>query len=217
MKALIRTFVAATCLALSLPAGAQEGRANRAGEFDYYVLALSWAPSWCRTTRDTRDSNSCETGRKAGFTVHGLWPQFEQGWPADCPTNQTGPSRRQSRAMVDIMGSSGLAWYQWRKHGSCSGLSAAQYYDTIRKARAAIEIPELFSRLTRDVTLPAKVVEDAFLELNPDLTRNAITVTCQGRDLQEVRICLTKDLEPRDCAPDTRRDCARSMLMSPPL
>ncbi len=217
MKALIRTLVATACLALALPATAQDRRQNRAGEFDYYVLALSWAPSWCRNARDTRDSNSCDRGRKAGFTVHGLWPQFEQGWPKDCPTTASGPSRRQSREMVDIMGSSGLAWYQWRKHGSCSGLSAPQYYETIRQARAAIVIPEIFAQLDRDVSLPAKVLEDAFIEANPDLTRNGITVTCQGRDIQEVRICLTKDLEPRACAPDTRRDCTRSMLMSPPL
>lgn len=205
-------FAALLALLTATPLTAQ----HVSGRFDYYVLALSWAPSWCETTTDHRDSLSCDKGRGAGFTVHGLWPQYERGWPDNCPTTQHGPSRAQTRAMVDLMGSSGLAWYQWRKHGTCSGLSAQGYFDATREAAGRIAIPPIFSQLDRDVSLPARVVEDAFIEANPTLTRNAVTVTCQDRRLQEVRICLTRDLQPRDCAPDARRDCSRNMVMPPP-
>lgn len=184
-----------------------------AGDFDYYVLALSWSPSWCGATGDSRDAEQCDTGRKTDFIVHGLWPQYEDGWPQNCRTDERDPSRRESAAMDDIMGSGGLAWYQWQKHGRCSGLSARGYYDTIREAAKRVPIPEVFDGLDRDISLPPSVVEDAFIEANPNLTRDGITVTCQSEALQEVRICLTRDLEPRECAVDTRQDCGRSKIL----
>lgn len=213
---------ALTLLPLSGPAHAQSSNrdnsrgSNVAGQFDYYVLALSWAPSWCRSVRDPRDANSCDPGRRAHFVTHGLWPQHERGFPADCPTSFRNPSRAETQAMLDITGSSGLAWYQWRKHGRCSGLSAPGYFNAMRDATKSIRIPQVLSGLNRDIRLPARVVEDAFIEANPTLSRDAITVTCRGDDLQEVRICLTKDLSPRSCAPDTRRDCTRNMVMPAP-
>lgn len=184
-----------------------------AGRFDYYVLSLSWSPSWCRETGDARDADQCDIGRKVDFVVHGLWPQYERGWPQDCRTEERDPSRRESQRMADLMGSGGLAWYQWQKHGRCTGLSAAGYYDQIRAAADAIAIPEVFDDLGRNIRLPPKVVEDAFIEANPGLTRDGITVTCRAEALQEVRICLTRDLDLRDCAADVRRDCARPNIL----
>ncbi|MDO5622124.1 MAG: ribonuclease T2 [Paracoccus sp. (in: a-proteobacteria)] len=187
---------------------------DRAGDFDYYVLALSWSPAWCSATGDARRAEQCQIGRKTGFVVHGLWPQHERGWPQNCTTPERDPSRRESQAMGDIMGSGGLAWYQWQKHGRCTGLSAGRYYQATRDALAAVTIPQVFRTLSRDVRVPPSVIEDAFIEANPDMTRDGITVTCRAEDLQEIRICLNKDLTPRDCAPDTRRDCSRrSVLM----
>lgn len=200
------TAAALLALVLTLPAAC---RADQAGDFDYYVLALSWSPNWCRSTGDGRGAEQCDGGSGHDFVLHGLWPQYEQGWPANCPTVERDPSRRESQAMADIMGSGGLAWYQWQKHGRCTGLSAGRYYATSRMAFDAVTIPEVFAGLNRTITLPPKVVEDAFIEANPGFSRDGITVACQGEALQEVRICLTKDLKPRDCAPDSRRDCPR--------
>lgn len=184
-----------------------------AGEFDYYVLSLSWSPSWCRDTGDARDAEQCNLGRKTDFVVHGLWPQYERGWPERCATEERDPSRRDSQAMADVMGSGGLAWYQWQKHGRCSGLSSAAYYQAIRDAAAAVPTPQVFDGLPRDVSVPPRVIEDAFIETTPTLTRDGVTITCQGPALQEVRICLTKDLTPRDCAPDARQDCGRPNVL----
>lgn len=203
---------ALTAFALTLstcPAAAQDV----AGEFDYYVLALSWSPSWCRETGDERDASQCAVGRSTDFVVHGLWPQHERGWPQNCPTTERDPSRRDSADMAPVMGSGALAWYQWQKHGRCSGLSSAEYYQKIRDAAASVEVPEVFDDLAQDIALPPSVVEDAFIEANPRLGRDRITITCHGDVLQEVRICLTRDLQPRDCAADIRRDCPRPELL----
>lgn len=210
MRAFLNRVILAAAVVIGGPALARE---PVAGEFDYYVLALSWSSSWCSATGDSRDADQCDPGQGIDFVVHGLWPQYETGWPQDCATSERDPSRRESQAMADVMGSGGLAWYQWQKHGRCSGLSARGYYQAIRDAAESVEIPAVFDDLTRDVRIPPPVIEEAFIEANPDLTRDGITVTCQGEALQELRICLTRDLEPRSCAPDARRDCSRKSVL----
>ncbi|PZO67917.1 MAG: ribonuclease T [Paracoccus denitrificans] len=212
MKAILALVLGLTLAALAVPAAARDV----AGRFDYYVLSLSWSPTWCATDGQTGDNAQCDTGRRTAFVVHGLWPQYERGWPADCATTERPPSRRQTQAMADIMGSGGLAWYQWNKHGRCAGLSAADYFQTVRDAAAVATVPEVLRRLPRDVTLSKAVIEDAFIDANPDMTRDGITVSCQGPRLDEVRICLTRDLKPRACAPDAQRDCSRTMLLEAP-
>lgn len=189
---------------------------EQAGDFDYYVMALSWSPNWCALEGDGRGAPECAEGAGRGFTLHGLWPQHETGWPSYCRTTARDPSRADSAAMEDVMGSAGLAWYQWKKHGRCSGLSAADYYATARRAFAAITQPEVFGRIDTRLELPAEVVEAAFLEANPTLARDQITITCADGHIQEARICLTRDLQPRRCGPDVIRDCRmRDAVMEP--
>ncbi|MEL6533529.1 MAG: ribonuclease T2 [Pseudomonadota bacterium] len=189
---------------------------ERSGEFDYYVLALSWTPSWCAIEGDDRGAEQCEPDQGYGFTLHGLWPQFETGWPSFCPTSERAPSRSITGGMVDIMGSSGLAWHQWRKHGVCSGLSARDYFDLSRLAYTRVTRPALLRQVERDYRLPASVIEGAFMEENPDLSADMLTVTCREGRIQEVRICLSRELEPRICGADVRRDCTmQDALFSP--
>lgn len=205
-------LLAAAILAL-LTARAE---ADIAGEFDYYVLSLSWTPTWCALEGDGRDSPQCNPGLGFGFTLHGLWPQYDDGWPSFCPTSSRAPSRAQTGEMVDIMGSSGLAWHQWRKHGVCSGLSAEDYFALSRLAYERVVRPDLLRRLDREVRLPARVIEEAFLGANPGLEADMLTVTCRAGRVQEVRLCLTRELEPRVCGEDVVRDCTlQDAIFSP--
>jgi ribonuclease T2 len=201
----MRAVLALLCAATLATAARAEG--EQAGGFDYFVMALSWSPNWCALEGDARNAEQCDPRHDHGFTLHGLWPQYENGWPSFCRTTARDPSRAQSAAMADIMGSGGLAWYQWKKHGRCSGLSAQDYFALSRRAYGSIVMPEVFDRLDKDIRLPASVVEDAFIEANPTLPRDAITITCRAGMIEEARICLTDELQPRPCAADTRRDC----------
>jgi ribonuclease T2 len=190
--------------ALALPAKAQDV----SGAFDYYVLSLSWSPNWCALEGDSRNSPQCDADADFGWVLHGLWPQFETGWPADCRHTFSNPSRAETTAMADIMGTSGLAWYQWNKHGSCSGLSPHDYFALARLAFERITRPEVFRRLEDPITLPASLIEEAFIRDNPFLSPDKITITCRASRIQEARICLTRDLEPRRCGSDVIRDCS---------
>jgi ribonuclease T2 len=182
-------------------------QADTAGDFDYYVLALSWTPNWCADEGDDRRDARCADGAGMGWGLHGLWPQYEDGWPSYCRTTHRDPTRAETAAMGQFMGSSGLAWHQWQKHGRCSGLSAQEYFIASARAMGKIKLPPVFDQLGKPVKLPASVVEDAFLEVNPGMTRDMVTVTCKARAVQEVRVCLTRDLEPRRCGADVIRDC----------
>lgn len=190
-------------------------KGEKSGEFDYYVLALSWSPNWCALEGDARGAEQCETD--LGWSLHGLWPQYDRGWPSYCPTVERNPSRKMTGDMVDIMGSGGLAWHQWNKHGTCAGTSAAQYYEASRYAYEQVARPEIFRKLDRSVKLPAAVVEEAFLKANPELKPDMLTVTCKDGHIQEVRICLTKGLTPRFCSGSVSRDCAMTDALFEPL
>lgn len=190
---------------------------ERAGDFDYYVLSLSWSPNWCALEGDARGSPQCTAQADFGWVLHGLWPQYDAGYPSWCPVTEKAPSRAMTAAMADVMGTSGLAWYQWKKHGVCSGLGAGDYYALAREAYDRITRPELFRRLDKAVRLPAEVVEQAFLRDNPDMVADGITVTCRSGRIQEVRICLTRDLAPMRCGRDVRSDCRLEDALLDPI
>ena len=199
---------------LAHPGHSQDGRP---GVFDYYVLSLSWSPNWCLREGDARRSEQCAADSGHGWILHGLWPQYDRGYPSFCQTAERPPSRGMTAAMADIMGTAGLAWHQWKKHGTCSGLSARGYYALSRDAYARINRPEILRQLKRQVELPASVIEEAFLKANPDLRADGITITCTSNLIQEARICLSKSLDPVRCGPDVIRDCRLDRAVFAPL
>ncbi len=190
---------------------------EKSGEFDYYVMSLSWSPNWCLREGDARASEQCEDQHDHGWILHGLWPQYHRGWPAYCPTATPPPSRSMTRSMMDIMGASGLAWHQWKKHGTCSGLTAEQFFDLSRVAYAQINRPPVFRVLDKPVELPAQVVEEAFLEANPALEADMITITCKAGQIEEARICLSRALDPVPCGRDVIKDCTMTDALLTPV
>lgn len=183
------------------------GEGEKAGDFDYYVMSLSWSPAWCELTGQARGDPQCDAGNGRGWVLHGLWPQFDDGWPSYCRTGERDPTRGETAAMADIMGGAGLAFYEWKKHGRCSGLAASGYYAASRAGFGVVQIPDVFKGVSRDLVVPARVIEEAFIEANPQMTADSVTVICKDGLIAEVRICLTKDLDLRDCGADVMRDC----------
>ncbi|EKE43994.1 ribonuclease T2 family protein [Oceaniovalibus guishaninsula JLT2003] len=191
-------------------------KADDAGVFDYWILALSWQPTWCALEGDARGAEQCN--RSAGWVLHGLWPQYERGWPEYCATDQRDPTRAETGAMADIMGDGGAAWYQWKKHGRCAGVAADEYFGLARQAYDAIARPAVFRQMERPLRMPASVVEEAFMTANPALFADAVTITCKGGRIAEARICLSRDgLTPRTCGNDAIRDCRMTDALLDPV
>ncbi|MBT1155133.1 ribonuclease T2 [Aminobacter anthyllidis] len=229
MKMAARAFAAVALLALSAcapsedkasetkAAPAAEAAVPRGEGFDFYVLALSWSPSYCEAEGEQANGQQCRAGRPYAFVVHGLWPQYERGFPESCPTNNSDVSSDRLRSLYDLMPSAGLIRHQWRKHGTCTGLSQDDYFKVLRVAREKVEIPQEFKRLDSYSTLPPDQAEHAFLQSNPTMSADSVAVTCDRRYLREVRICMSKDLEFRACPEIDRRSCRLDKVVMPPV
>jgi len=192
---------------------------NQPGKFDFYLLALSWSPSFCEASRERatnrRSDPQCES-RPYAFVVHGLWPQQERGFPSNCQV----PAPRLSRAIVDsmleLMPSPRLVFHEWDRHGTCTGLSGAQYFDTVRKARTAVKIPDEYQSIAAPLTVKPAEVAAAFVRVNPGLPREAVQIACDGKRLTGVRICMGKDLAFHECAEVSQRSCRAETVVMPP-
>ncbi|MDB5500161.1 MAG: ribonuclease [Tardiphaga sp.] len=202
-------------------AAAQDSRQNAPGEFDFYVLSLSWSPSFCEAAQERGNSGRSQQtqcgGRPFSFVVHGLWPQYDRGFPNYCERPSPRLPRNIMTSMLDLMPAPGLIFDEWDKHGTCSGLGARGYFETVRKARAGVKIPEEYLDLATAKTIAPEAIEAAFIKVNPGLSGSAIAVTCERNRLSEVRICLSKDLQFRACEEIDRRACRRDTVVMPPM
>ncbi len=198
---------------------AQDRRQNEPGKFDFYVLSLSWSPSFCAANAERgfqRSDPQCGP-RPFSFVVHGMWPQYERGFPEFCQVPSPRLARNVVSSMLDLMPSPRLVYHEWDRHGTCSGLSAGAFFENVRKARAVVKIPPQYLDLRAPLMVTPDEVEEAFVKANPGLTRDGIAVTCGGRRLDEVRICLSRELQFRDCGETNARSCRRDRLVMPPV
>ena len=210
---------AIACIALgATPADAQRREQDQAGVFDYYLLSLSWSPTYCADPdMAARDPRQCGMQRRFAFVVHGLWPQHERGWPSDCPAGPRDVPAPLVQSMLDIMPSPRLVEHEWDKHGKCSGLNPRSYFDLTRRARAQVTIPAAYVAPARALSVTGAEVERAFVAANPGLTPASIAVQCDRTRLREIRICMTKDLRARACGADVRDRCGPQRVAMPPV
>jgi ribonuclease T2 len=209
------TLALALLLGGMLGDAAAQGRdRGEPGRFDYYVLSLSWSPSFCETS--TRASEQCGA-RPYSFVVHGLWPQYERGFPENCQVPPPRLDHRVMSAMLDLMPAPGLVYHEWNAHGTCSGLAQRAYFDLVRQARAVVKIPPQFTNPQQAINVTGSEVVDAFVKANPGLSSTGVSIDCDRSRLREVRICLTKDLKFRTCGGSRDRACATNTLRMPPV
>src|SRR5216683_3386357 len=174
-----RVALAAVALWLTVAvtgiAVAQDRRQNQPGQFDFYVLSLSWSPSFCEAAgeRGTPPQQQC-AARPYSFVVHGLWPQYEKGFPEFCQQPAPRLDRNIVSSMLDLMPAPRLIFNEWDKHGTCSGLAPRAYFETVRKVRAQVKIPDAYLDPRQLLTVTPDEVEEAFVAANPGLTRDAI-------------------------------------------
>jgi ribonuclease T2 len=217
-----RPWFAFFVLALVCASGTSSGRhRNHAidtpGDFDYYLLSLSWSPAFCLQSPGAAE---CTGLRRYGFIVHGLWPQNERGWPEHCDVRVPVPDEV-VQGIADLMPARALVYHEWSAHGTCSGLPPAQFFALVRRAYASIVIPPPLKGPTAAVEQSTSAVAGEFLRANPGMPAASIVVTCSGQGaprLREVRICLDRDLAPRDCSADAARAACRAPeLIVPPV
>ena len=192
-------------------------RSNRGRTFDYYLLALSYAPDFCGQPAGNKDPRECGAGRHVGFVVHGLWPQSENGRGPERCAPASPVSEELIRVILHYIPSESLIQHEWANHGTCSGLSANDYFAAVRRARDSVTIPRDLKEPARPLQLSPADIETKFAAANPRFPKDAFRVSCyQDGELQEVRICFNKDLTPRACGPGTGQ-CATGTVEIRPV
>jgi ribonuclease T2 len=219
-----RLLLAAVIATITLNAGGDTAAARGplAGQFDYYAMALSWSPTYCASEAGQGDGEQCGRGRRYAFVLHGLWPQWQRGWPAYCATRY--PSWLAEpvvRQMLDIMPSRRLVIAQWKKHGTCSGLDQQPYFDLSRSLYSKVKVPDRYRSPDQPISVaPTEMIED-FVKANPGLAPAMISLSCGNRRdrgrLQELRICFDRGGAFTACGPNEARQCRAQDLFLPPV
>lgn len=195
-------------------------------EFDYYALAVQWPPTYCSKSTKCCTQSACCRGSNSPsvFTIHGLWPDYNDGsWPSCC----SGPAFNETeistlRGVLErywptlscsksstCHNKKGLFWaHEWEKHGTCSSPVTGEEYNYFLTT-----INLYFTYNVTDVLFEAGYVPSNS-EMYPaggiiSAIENAFHTTpqliCTKGALEEVRLCLTKDFKFRDCV--TGSDC----------
>ncbi len=206
------------------PYGNQPPAKNEAGRFDYYSLVLSWSPTHCATNARGPSDQQCNprSGRGYSFVLHGLWPQYERGFPGDCPTRERPFVPQQTiNGMLDIMPSVPLIIHEYKKHGTCSGLSPEAYYELSRKLFNKVKVPPRYERPNQAFFVtPAELIQD-FTSVNPTIKPESLAVVCGGPGgrMREIRVCFSREGEFRACGQNEnpRRLCNLPRMFVPPV
>lgn len=222
---------AATAALLAATTSSQAQRSGErttrhiAGKFDYYQLVLSWSPTHCAD--NSRGANDTQCGprraRPYSFVMHGLWPQYERGWPEFCRTRGKPYVPNNIIAnMMDIMPSRGLIIHQYKKHGTCSGLDAATYFKASRIAYRNVKIPKMFAAPKKPILITPSELVKQFRSINPTLTNDAVQVICKrgnANRLKEVKFCMTRKGAFRACRKGgvLRHRCSNKKMYVPPI
>jgi ribonuclease T2 len=178
------------------------------GDFDFYLLNLSWSPEFCHS-----HPGNAQCAARPGFVVHGLWPQNSDGtYPENCPGMSRPPN---PAAYLDIMPTVDLILHEWQAHGTCSGLNPDGYFFAIRTAFRSLAIPSSFAatQTLPDSIPPAKLLAQ-FSRANPSFPPQSFALSCGNNYLTAVEVCMDKHLNPEAC--QNIRSCRANVIRIAP-
>jgi ribonuclease T2 len=205
----------ALCFATTAVARKHAKGSQKNATFDYYLLSLSWAPTYCES-HPNDNSSECKTGNHTGFVLHGLWPSSNTApmQPESCG-NASPVAFSTVRHMREYFPSNGLIQHEWQKHGTCSGLSAQEYFATVEKAYKGVKVPDKYANMGQQLQLTVHDIEKDFADGN-NAPAGAFRVSCHAGELVALEACLDKDLKYQAC-PRTARECpADQVKLAPP-
>lgn len=172
-----------------------EASRGQAGDFDFYVLSFSWSPAFCETAAGRRSPLQCRddgSGRRFGWVVHGLWPQYARSrgiappWPQYCRPVAPAPEAVLRRHLCTTPDPR-LLQCEWAKHGSCAGFETpVAYFDAMAAAAARVRLPDP----PADGRGSAAAMTAAVVAANPGLRPAMLQVLHRDGRIREIRVCL---------------------------
>lgn len=179
------------------------------GDFDFFVLALSWSPDYCASNGGD-DPQQCSIGKKLDFVLHGLWPQYDNGYPIFCST-ETLPDDLKDE-FSGLYPSEALFDHEWEKHGTCTGLTPEGYLLWSQELKESVMIPAAFNSPEEPFRTDAEGLKASFMQVNAEFNEDSFAVYCSGsgRFLKELFVCFAKDGSPTDCGSDLHNKASKS-------
>lgn len=185
---------------------AQSHAVDRHKPFDYYVMSLSWLPEFCYVRPQER-----QCGKGYGLVLHGLWPQYNKGYPESCSNERI--SNNLVRKYNGLYPSASLAIHEWKKHGTCAGLTATDYFQLSQRLKQGFITPDSLQNLTKPLRINRNELRKRVLAANPDLKIDTLAFSCTGRGrfLREIYVCYEKNGEAAtSCSPELQKRSLRS-------
>ncbi|MGH9504845.1 MAG: ribonuclease T2 family protein [Terriglobales bacterium] len=220
MKVLIASALLCAFICLAPFAFAKHHRhrhdddAPASGNFDYYLLALSWAPNYC-AGHPSDHSSECQPGRRTAFVLHGLWPQASSGAPPMSCSNASPVAGATVDHMLNFMPSRGLIQHEWQTHGTCSGLPAQDYFARVEQAFKSVHVPEQYPQLEHERQVSREQLEQSFADAN-HAPPQAFRISCHAGALVSLEVCMDKDLHYQNCTQSVRECPVNQVDMRPP-
>ena len=202
----LKTRTVNTLFGMSLLAAISLSSHAQQKPFDYYLMSLSWSPEFCATRPQDR-----QCGRGYGLVLHGVWPQYSKGYPSACSNE-----RLSANVLHDFAGlypSEKLAFHEWEKHGTCSGLSPNDYLQLSQSLKQGFVTPNELQNLTQPLRTTPNQLSQYILAANPTLNASALAFSCKdsGRFLQEIYVCYDKSgVTATACGSDVKRRSQKS-------
>jgi ribonuclease T2 len=201
-------LLAIICMVFALPAFPQQP--GKSGQFDYYLLALSWSPEFCHGK-----SIAAECKDHRGFVLHGLWPQYNDGsYPIGCATTQPPPT---DLSKIKQIMPPEIVTHEWQKHGTCSGLSGDEYFRLAESVFGSVKIPADLVAPARTATSRPSSLKKDFESVNPALADGDIAIQLHQGYLNAVELCFSKGDRPAPTACLHVRDVKGGTFKVPPV
>ena len=186
---------------------------NSSQAFDYYLLSLSWAPTYC-AEHPNDNSTECHPGQHKAFVLHGLWPQSQSGAPPENCGSARPVSRQIVRHMLAYFPDAGLIQHEWAKHGTCSGLSPSDYFAKVEQAFNTAQVPDAYKNVHQQSTFGRHDIEVNFAQANR-APEGAFRVSCHKGKLVGVEACMSKSLQFQACSQSVRECPASEVQVLP--
>jgi ribonuclease T2 len=201
-------FAIICCAILFCMPEARAQHKGQAGQFDFYLMNLSWSPEFCAI-----QGTSPECAAHPGFILHGLWTQNSDGtYPVFC-TEQPAPADIAQN--LDITPDLALLHHEWSKHGTCSGVGPDRFFAMEHQAYRSLKIPPQFDHIDHEISMTPDAILELFAQANPDFPQGSILLSCGRNYLTAIEACFSKDLRPIAC--QGLRSCrANSVKITPP-
>jgi ribonuclease T2 len=173
--------------------------------FDFYVMSLSWSPEFCQS-----HPREQQCTRQYGVVLHGVWPQYQSGYPQSC-SRESMPGKL-VHEFAGLYPNDGLAFHEWKRHGTCSGLSPQDYLQFSQQVKQNFIEPNELKSLTKPLRVTSEQLSQKIIAANPKLNNQSLSYTCTGRGrfLQEIHVCLDKTGNALACSDEIQRKSRRS-------